>query len=729
MKFVALKDLKQVIKLGLFLQRLRDRREFFSIDLETSGVDPRRNEIVGIGMSWSKEGAIYIPINHKYDQPFDGNEALRLLEPLLIQASLIAFNAVFDLEFLELSAGIVHKGECIDASFLAYVNGIYPAMSLQAIADVECPEVGVMSYGEFMTSQELSKNKNSIAEAPIGATADYCGRDTLAAYLIYRKLYSVLRENKIYRLENAVFPVTQWLRESGILIDKKFFKEEQDQLDEKLEGLHKLIEAQVSEAVGEQIEFNIASSQQLGKVLYEYLKLPCGDYTPTGKPKTSIDILEVLKWRQPIVRNIVSYKEILKRRTTYFKKYVSFIQDDGRIHASYNQTGVPSGRYSCSDPNLQNIPRKESWSVYVKGKKESKIVCDIRKGFTVPDDCWFLEFDYCQIEARGAAGVTQEPALLNAFEKGVDFHTQTAALIFNVPLESVTKSQRYLGKTLNFTLIYGAGAGELYRKLNKEAETSYDKAKEFRNRYLSSYPRMFHGAEMIAKEATGRGFVQTYFGRRVPIFGFDSPDIKERQKAGRIAFNQVVQGTAAYIVKRGMVKITKQIKEKYSEFGIKLILSTHDSLSFEVPKTVKLLEFIRDGFQTLYYEIRGYPKFTVEVSIGQNWGNLESPGEGEELEDFVERFLYECTGKVSALSGEKKKARTFILAFSEVGTYDREGIEKLKEFLKSKPGENKIVLMIGDITETLPYTTGAGIEDKERIMLYTGGKFFEKLES
>ena len=722
MKFVALKDLKQVIRLKDFL---RLKQEPFSIDLETSGVDPRQNEIVGIGVGWNEKGAVYIPINHKYDQPFDGEEALRLLEPLLVQGSFIAFNAVFDLEFLELSSGIIHTGECIDASFLAYVNGVYPAMSLQAVADVECPEVGVMSYGDFMASQELSRNKNSIAEASIEATAGYCGRDVLAAYLIYRKLYPKLRNHKIYRLERAVFPVTRWLRDSGVLVDKKFFKEEQEQLDDKLEGLHKLIEAQVSEAIGEQIEFNIGSSQQLGKVLYEYLKLPCGDYTPTGKPKTAIGVLEVLKWRQPIVRNIVSYKEILKRRTTYFKKYISYIQDDGRIHASFNQTGVPSGRYSCSDPNLLNIPRKETWSVYVKGEKESKIVCDIRKGFTVPDDSWLLEFDYSQIEARIAAGVTQEPVLLNAFEKGIDFHTQTAALMFNMPLKSVTKAQRYSGKTGNFTLIYGAGVGELYRKLNEEKETSYDTAKEFRTRYLNSYPRMFHGADMIAKEAAGRGFVETYFGRRVPIFGFDSLDKKERQKAGRQAYNQVVQGTAADIAKYGLVKFSKRIKEKYSAFIIKLILFVYDSLSFEVPKTVNLLEFIRDGIQILPYEIRGYPKFPVEVSIGRSWGDLKSPEEGESLEDFIARVTSQ------RVVPKQQNTKTFVLALSgmDIEVCGREGIENLKKLLRSKPGGNTIILMIDGVMKTLPYTSGIGIEDKERIMLYTGGKFYEKLES
>jgi hypothetical protein len=297
--------------------------------------------------------------------------------------------------------------------------------------------------------------------------------------------------------------------------------------------------------------------------------------------------------------------------------------------------------------------------------------------------------------------------------------------MFNVPLDGVTKAQRYRGKTANFTLIYGAGVGELYRKLNEEKETSYEATKEFRTRYLNSYPRMFHGADMIAKEAAGRGFVETYFGRRVPIFGFDSPDKKDRQKAGRIAYNQVVQGTAADIAKRGLVKLTRRIKEKYSESGIKFILFIYDSLTFEVPKTVDLLEFAREGIQLLPYKIRGYPEFPVEISIGRNWGDLKSAEEGEKLEDFIARMTSQKT------ISKPQEAKTFVLALSkmDIEMCGRKGIENLKALLKGKPGENRIILMIDGVMKTLPYTSGIGIEDKERIMLYTGGKFYEKFES
>jgi len=720
-KFKAIRELDKLVKLRDYLSL---NRKLFSIDLETSGLDPRREEIVGIGVCWERTGAAYIPLKHKYDQPFDGEEALHIFEPQLRMAPMVAFNAHFDLDFLEYSANISRDVPCIDVSILAYVHGVYAGLSLEAVAGVECPEVGVQSFREFMIAQKLSQTKNSVAEASIDAVADYCGRDTLASFLIYKKLYGKLKDNKIYKLEEKVFPVTSWLRRSGILIDRDFFGAEEKNLDSELENLHRLIEAQITEVAGEKISFNIGSYKQLGNALYDILKLPCKAYTPTGQPKTSGDVLEILKWKQPIVRNIVTYKEIAKRRSTYFKKYVSFIQKDGRIHASYNQTGVPSGRFSCSDPNLQNIPRKETWTIYFKGKEQSKIVSDIRVGFVVPNDCWFLEYDYKQIEARVAAGTTQETTLLEAFAKGVDFHTQTAALIFGVPLNSVTKKQRYLGKTLNFTLIYGAGAGELYRKLNEEMEITYEEADDFRNRYLDSYPRMFHGADMIAKEASSRGYVETYFGRRVPIFGFDSPEKKDRMKAGRIAYNQVVQGTAADILKIGMVKMQRLVQEKFPGLGIKVILSTHDSLSFEVPKKVDLLGLVQEGVQKLHYKLPGYPEFPVDVSIGKNWGSLKDPNKGEGLGDFVERFLYENTGVVSPLS---KKAKTYVISFPKKIT--KEQTRKLKALLRSKPGDNKFIIMMENFEKELSYTSGVGIEDKERIMLYTGGTFYEKFDN
>lgn len=724
MKFKVVRELETVAKLSDFLF---SSRKPFSLDVETSGLDPRREEIIGMGLCWKEAGAVYVPLKHKYDQPFDGKEALRLLEPILRATPMVVFNAHFELDFLEYSAKISREVPCIDAGLLAYVNGVYPAMSLEAVAGVECPGIKVQSFGEFMVSQKLSRNKNSVAEASIGAVADYCGRDTLAAFLIYKNLYGKLKDNKIYKLEEKVFPVTSWLRRSGILIDKGFFKVEEAKLNEELTNLHKLIEAQVSELAGEPISFNIGSYKQLGNALYEVLKLPCKEYTPTGQPKTSSDVLEVLKWKQPVVRNIVTYKEIAKRRNTYFKKYISFIQVDGRIHASYNQTGVPSGRYSCSDPNLQNIPRKETWTIYTRGKVQPKIVSDIRIGFIVPDDCWFLEYDYKQIEARVAAGTTQETKLLKAFADNIDFHTQTASLIFNVPLTSVTKKQRYLGKTLNFTLIYGAGAGELYRKLNEEMEITYWQAQDFRDRYLNSYPRMFHGAGMISKEASSRGFINTYFGRRVPIFGFDSLDKKERQKAGRIAYNQTVQGTAADIVKIGMVKISNLIRDNYPKSGIKLILASHDAVAFEVPKKVDLLSLVQEGIQKLYYKLPGYPEFPVDVSIGKNWGSLKEPEEGQSTEDFVERFIYDHTGRFPASFPKKKESKTFIISFPTEVTQAQ--VAKLTKLLQSRPGDNKFVIMMENYEKLLPYTSGLGIEDKERVMLYTGGTFYEKFDN
>jgi len=719
MKFLAVKSLDEVSKLTKFLMQ---RKGAYSLDLETTGKSPWADKIVGAGFCWDERGSVYVPFRHAYDQPFDGERALQLLYPVFANVPYMAYNAVFETDFLEISEKLPRTAECLDVGLLAYVNAIYPAMSLKAVAEVECPKVGVMSYGEFMDSQKLSRNKNNIAEASVGAVTDYCGRDALAAFLIYKKLYPVLKNNKVYKLEKAVLPVTKQLRRNGVLIDKKYFEEESQRLTEYLDTLKKLIEAQVSERAGKSIEFNIDSNQQLAEVLFDVLKLPCDKYTPKGARQTNKDVLSVLKWKEPIVKNIVSYKEISKRRNTYYIKYVAAAQRDGRIHASYNQSGVPSGRFSCSDPNLQNLPRKETWNIYSKKKEFPELEAHVRRGYVVPDDCWLLELDFSQIEARIAAGATGESILLEAFRDGVDFHAKTASLVFNVPVESVTKTQRMLGKTLNFTLIFGAGAETFYYTIKEEMDITYEQAVKLREKYLDSYAQMFHGAEMIANEAQSRHYVQTFLGRRVPIFLFESQNRKQVQEARRMAYNQIVQGTAADIVKVGMVKSYRVIVDKYGLDKVKLILMSHDALAFEIKKSVDLVTCIKELEKVMHYKLSGFPDCFVGVSLGRNWGALEDKEDDESVEAFVARV----TGSAPAI---RETGSIFVLEIPESGAGRTEKqVVEFAALLQSVEGDNQVILKFGKKETLLPYKTGVTLKDRNKILLIMGGKFYQRSE-
>lgn len=733
MQILALPSLNEVEKV---VNHLRQANRVYSIDLETTSVDPFRGHIVGVGISWSEDGAVYVPIRHRYDQPFDGTRAVELLRPLFTEHRFVAFNAVFELEFLKHDWDITPSVMPVDASILSYVEGRWDYQSLKTVCKDLFPKLNVESFHEFMVRQNLSPNKNQIDEVLVGEVAKYCGIDTIACMCLYNLLYEKLKDHPIYKLEARVLSATQKMRANGVLVDVEYFKKEEAMLLEQLVDLQKIIEAQVSDKAGEPVSFNIRSSKQLGDVLFDILRLPCDSKTAKGARKTDKNVMANLKWKHPIVQNIITFKEISKRLSTYYSSYLTFVQKDGRIHASYNQTGVVTGRFSCSDPNLQNIPRKQSWTVQRK-QGSFEIDSNPRKGYVVPDDCWFVEFDYSQIEARIAAGITREPVLLNAFSEGVDYHTKTASLVYGVPISVITDNQRYMGKRLNFALSYGMGDNLLYFILRKDVDVSFEQTKQFRSRYVTAYATMFHEAEQIARNARRTKCVQTIWGRRVPVNLYLEVDaitstvpelLKKKQKllsdGDRMAYNGVIQGSAGDLLKFAMVVCYELVATRYGD-DVLVILTTHDSLGFEVKKTVNLVEFIKDILDCMKVQIPQFPLFFAEYKVGRSWGELESPKDGESVELFVQG-LGKSKENVQAEKMDKE-VRVFVLEIPVGEGRTSEQLASLKKLLVSKEGDNSVILKIGENEKELPYKTAIGLDDRAKLSLIFGGKFYERL--
>jgi DNA polymerase-1 len=729
MKFIAIQTKEQLDKLCQFLSNYRGT---VAVDVETESTNPWRDDIVGIGLSWGDTGAVYVPIKHKYDQPFEAEFALGMLKKPLETLNLCGFNVLFDLEFLDLRGGIKPK-EPVDVSLLAFINAKYESLSLKNVCAIEFPGIKTSSFRDLMAEHDLKPTKNTISELPVGVVSDYCGRDALATILLYNKLYESLQNHPIYKLEAKVLPVTLWMRRNGVLIDRNFFEKEEKMLLLELEELKNIVDAQISEAAGEKVDINLGSSQQLGKVLYKTLKLKCDEFTGTGQPRTDKEQLAKYKWKNPLVKNIVTYKELKKLLSTYYSNYMKYVEKDGRIHASFNQIAATTGRYSCSDPNLQNIPAKKSWTIEsAAGTRE--ITANMRGGFVVPEDCWFVEFDYSQIEARLAAGVTQEPILLNAFAEGIDYHTKTASLVFSIPVDSVTKEQRKMAKRLNFALSYGMGSNKLWRVLSEELPISYKDACGFRDSYVKSYPTMFHMAEVIGKNAERTRYVDTIFGRRIPVFEFIRGDEKSLQDGRRMAYNGVIQGSAADIMKRGLFKSWQLINKKYGMDNAKLVMTIHDSMEFEVKKTVPIMEFVKDIIEETSVKVKGFPPIFIEPEIGTTWAKLQSPAKNESFNTFFSRYSGE---KVSVAVPDKLKAvnnvqgRVFVVELPE---FTKEGhfrtlnqVITLRNYIMGHPGKNKIILKIGSREEMLPFETNVGSDDRDRVALMIGAKFYERI--
>ena len=704
------------------VNRVIETKTPFALDLETTGLNPWRDEIVGMSLAFSPSGAIYFPLRHKYGQPYDPEAAMHLLKPMLEFVPSYIFNISFDMEFLR-NVGVNIHPDSIDVSLLTYVNGssVFNNLAVHAKALLG---MEVWSYDEFMMKMKLPKKTHNISEAPVDAVCVYCGRDALATYLLKQKLYPKLQNNFTYKLEHALLPVTLRMRRNGVLIDREHFTSEAERLTEVYEHLENTIYQQASEKIGEPVTFNIGSYQQKGDILFNRIGLPVqGRSDITKAPSTSEASLAKLRWEHPIVNNCVVHAQMRKMLTSYLKKFPALIEQDGRIHTSFNQTGVVTGRYSSSDPNLQNIPNLKEWNI--QGGEGEKVVVNTRNAFTVPEGWRWLAFDYSQIEARLAAGVTKEVELLNAFRDGVDFHTKTASLVFGVAVESVTKTQRQLGKKLNFLMLYGGEAKKLYSELIKEMRVTLGECKRYRDLYYNAYPRMFREADRISKNAYMTHSVTTLYGRLIPVPLLGSSDKYERSKGERQAYNGIIQGSAGDILKMAMINTDRMIQDNYSLDAVKIMLTVHDELDFETSPDVDMRDLIVDNLKVMKTTRQDFPDMYVEPSLGTRWGNLEEIGKGESVEKFVDRCLGE---KPKSVCVPGVKGKFFILEMPdfEVLRTTKKDILELNTFLMSKKGNNTLEVRLGAGVQTIK-NTGISNDDKDRLLLMTNGKFYEKM--
>lgn len=734
-KYIALDTLSDVKK---FVSKVAEKRVPYAMDLETTGLNPWRDSIVGVGLCATEAGAVYIPIAHSYYQPYDGRAAMELLKPLFEYAPFVGFNVLFDVEFLEFQAGIKPHLDFIDVSLLTYVDGQLPGNSLEAHARFHL-NMKVFSFKEFMMKTDLPLKSMNIADAPVAHVAMYCGSDTLAAFLLYKKLYSGLKDNKVYKLEHDLLPVIRWLRKNGVLVNQEYFTKEQERITKEKDELTQLLYSQSQSMCNERIEFNPRSSVQVSEVLFKRIGLPVqGRSKKTKAPSTSENSLAPLRWDYPLVNNLLIWREMDKRLTSYLNKYHMLVQDDGRIHASYNQTGVITGRFSSSDPNMQNVPGLKKWKIMLSKDKKKEIETNTRSGFIVPEDKWWLSFDFSQIEARLAAGLTKELVLLNAFEQGIDFHTKTASLIFNMPVEKVKYEHRQLGKKLNFLMLYGGGAKRLYEELVKEERVTREQAKQYREEYYRIYSTMFNAAEQIGRIAETTCSVQTLYNRRVPIPKLGSNDNYIRMEGQRQAYNAIIQGSAGDILKISLRKMYDMIKKDFSLDAVKMFLTVHDSHDYEVDKDVDMVDLTRKSMKLLTYNLDGYPTISSDVSLGKNWGALKEREKEETIETFVARVTGKrkktivpvlIDGKVEEKVIRHYDQKTFIWELSEsaLRISPRATFLEARSWLRLRTGKgvNKLIMCVGE-QKVIFEDIDLSMADADTLKLMLGGKFYEQ---
>jgi DNA polymerase I len=571
-----------------------------AFDTETTSLDEMQARIVGVSFAVEPGEAAYVPLMHDYPdapQQLPQGAVLAQLKPWLedAKAHKVGQHIKYDCHVLA-NHGITARGFIHDTLLQSYVLEAHLNHSLEKLAERHLGRKG-LSYEDV-----CGKGAHQIAfsQVDIDKAAAYSGEDsemTLAVHeVLWPQLEADAKQRFIYeQIEMPVSALLLRIERHGVLIDSALLAAQSKQLSERMVALE-----QEAYAIAGQ-PFNMGSPKQIGDILFTKLGLPVKKKTATGAPSTDEDVLAELAADYPLPAKILQHRSYSKLKGTYTDKLPQMVNaDTGRVHTSYAQAVAVTGRLSSNDPNLQNIPIRTP-----EGRR-------VREAFIAPPGHVIASADYSQIELRIMAHISGDEGLTHAFTQGLDVHRATAGEVFNTPLEAVSSEQRRYAKTINFGLIYGMGAFGLSQALGIEQKA----AKDYIERYFARFAGVKRYMDETKASAARKGYVETYFGRRIYL-----PEIKggsgpRRAGAERQAINAPMQGTAADLIKLAMIAVQATIDRERK--ATKVIMQVHDELVFEVPDAE--VDWVRAEVPQL---MAGVAQFSVpllaEVGVGPNW--------------------------------------------------------------------------------------------------------------
>jgi DNA polymerase-1 len=579
----------------LFLQNLL-KQTSVCFDTETTGLNPITAELVGIAFSWEVGKGFYVPF------PEDKNEAqdlIELLRPFFENESIqkIGQNLKYDIKVLA-KYKVSVKGKLFDTMLAHYLINPDMRHNMDVLSETYLNYTPV-SITELIGKK--GKNQLSMRDVPIDKQTEYAVEDADITLQLKEHFEKELGDANIQKLFNEIeIPLVSVLAAmelEGINLDVAFLNGLAIDLDK---DINELV-TKIYEAADE--EFNIASPKQLGIVLFEKMKLvDKPKKTKTGQYSTAEDVLSYLAKDHEIIRNILEYRGLAKLKSTYVDALPLQVEAiTGRVHTDYMQTVAATGRLSSNNPNLQNIPIRTE-----RGRQ-------VRKAF-IPrnEDYVLLAADYSQIELRIIAALSEETNMIEAFKNGEDIHASTAAKVFDVPLEEVTKEQRSNAKTVNFGIIYGVSAFGL----SNQTDLSRSEAKELIETYYESYPKLKNFMNEQIHFARENGYVQTVLGRRRYLNAINASNAIVRGAAERNAINAPIQGSAADIIKIAMINIHNKLEE--GNYKSKMLLQVHDELVFDIYKSE--LEILKPLIKSeMENAFKLSVSLDVDLGLGDNW--------------------------------------------------------------------------------------------------------------
>jgi DNA polymerase-1 len=585
----------------LLLQNLMNQTSV-CFDTETTGIDALNAELVGMSFSWEKGKGFYVPF------PENQEEAQALVEkfkPFFESETIekIGQNIKYDLKILS-RYGISIKGKLFDTMIAHYLINPDMRHNMDVLSET------YLKYAPKSIETLIGrkgKGQQSMRDVALEDIKEYATEDADITFQLKQNFSPILDKAETKKLfdeiEIPLIPVLADMELEGINLDVPYLKSMSVEMAKESAAL----EQKIYETAGE--KFNLASPKQLGDILFDKLKIGGTKQkkTKTGQYATGEEVLTYLANDNPIVNDILEWRQMVKLQSTYIDALPNQVdKKTGRVHTDYMQTVAATGRLSSNNPNLQNIPIRTE-----RGRL-------IRKAFIARDENYtLLSADYSQIELRIIAALSGEENMIKAFQNNEDIHRSTAAKVFNVPLEEVTKEQRSNAKTVNFGIIYGVSSFGL----SNQTSLSRKEAAELIEAYYATYPKLKSYMSNQVDFARENGYVQTVLGRRRYLKDINSANMMVKSGAERNAVNAPIQGSAADIIKIAMINIHKKLISKNADgsgWKSKMLLQVHDELVFDVHNSEleKIQPMIKHEMENAF--IMDVP-LVVEMGVGKNW--------------------------------------------------------------------------------------------------------------
>lgn len=728
---------------------------YWGLDREKGAVQPHIEDsfIVGFSLTRDSRAARYVPLGHDYGPNLDPDEVWPIVKPTLEQTRIIAHNAKFEKRFcrtVDIELGIVG-----DSMLQAYVAAEFPEVGLKYMVE----RIFGHKMKEFkdlfpgISDADLKKVRfNTVEMTP--EVVSYACEDAAWCLALHDRLneYLVAQLPGVYRLELLIMEILCDMEDWGVSVDWPGIKGTREQIEPFLYHLKNELREVLSARVGRDLsDLNFGSPKQLREVLFDDMGLKPAKYTDKGAASTDNISLTKLSKQDEMVKQLLELREV----ENLHKRLIAWLDErpdkprtrgsDGKVHASYSQTVVPTGRFSASEPAIQQLPKDWSWTLL----DGSEFAGNYRDFLVPTPGRYFIGFDYSQIELRVIAGLAGEKQLLEAFKNGDDVHTLTAARMLGIRVEDVDpKKDRPIGKTMNFALIYGMGVKSLAARLG----LSDERAQELYDNYFAQFPAITAWMAKARMLGGKHGYTESWLGRRAKVWAALATDHKTQSKAPRIYGNYPVQGGAADYMKLAMVKVMRKLKEENLwGNGVWMLMNQHDALEFEVDESLDphyIMDMLRPVVE---FDVPIFPPIESDWEFGYRYGScwkflpdmeVEKTEEGHWHPvgdaELSEHEIYlaptgsdavaDMEGVLEMLDLEEEETdaqeslsmgRTIIVELEDMPTAT--GYPRFVEYLKSKPGFNTVIVRTpqGDVTP-MKDGCGAELEDSARFKLYLG---------